>query len=480
MESTVYLQRKFHRGVKRNYVALLFKDDGKIDKLIQQNDWIRFSEQLGFYVVADSKTNINLLRELFTGVARVSDKYLQASSKINVDEVEIRADISYREPLVVAKKAGQVLLLPKQVKGSSYFLINYQSNAHIHEQLERLNWLSWGSRMRVYYFLATTKNLERFIMEVSGVLQVKLHHSANVCDVRILRILMEQAYVKSHRYKSCPVDYLRFMIARNYSRSTINTYHHYLLRFINAYPWLNIHTIQKFTAEHINRYHDDLKEAEGARTNKIHQSVNAIKLYYREILHSDVELKAVVRPKKEKALPKVWSLEEVARILKRVDNLKQKTALTIMYSAGLRVSEVTRLKLADISRERMQIRIVRAKGRKDRYTILGQKTLALIDAYVAEHKPKSYLFEGQFGGKYSATSVRNALNRAVHRARVRQYKGTHTLRHSFATHLLESGTDLRYIQGLLGHNHSKTTEIYTHVSNAHLRTIKSPVDELDI
>jgi site-specific recombinase XerD len=176
----------------------------------------------------------------------------------------------------------------------------------------------------------------------------------------------------------------------------------------------------------------------------------------------------------------VWSLEEVTKIFRQVHNLKQKTAIMIMYSAGLRVSEVTHLRLEDINRERMQIRIIQSKGRKDRYTILGKKTMGMIDEYVASYKPKEYLFEGQFGGRYSTTSIRNALNRAVAQAGVSPHKGTHTLRHSFATHLLEAGTDLRYIQGLLGHNHSKTIEIYTHISNAHLRTIKSPIDGLDI
>jgi integrase/recombinase XerD len=193
-----------------------------------------------------------------------------------------------------------------------------------------------------------------------------------------------------------------------------------------------------------------------------------------------LELQSVVRPKKERTLPKIWSLEEITKILKHVYNMKQKTAIMIMYSAGLRVSEVTHLRLADLNRERMQIRIIQSKGNKDRYTILGQKTIAMIDEYVANYKPTDYLFEGQFGGRYSATSIRNALNKAVKQAGVSPHKGTHTLRHSFATHLLEAGTDLRYIQGLLGHNSSKTTEIYTHISNAHLRTIKSPIDGLDI
>ena len=147
-----------------------------------------------------------------------------------------------------------------------------------------------------------------------------------------------------------------------------------------------------------------------------------------------------------------------------------------MYSAGLRVSEALNLRPDDILRDRMQIRIRQSKGKKDRYTILAKTTLKLLEEYFRAYKPGEYLFEGQFGGKYSATSVRKVLSEAVQKAGVHPHSGTHTLRHSFATHLLEAGTDLRYIQGLLGHNSSKTTEIYTHVSNVHLQTIRSPLD----
>ena len=480
MKPIVYLQRKVHPVNKRLYVALLFKGNEEIVKLISQNDWIVYSQQLGVYVVPNRETNIDLLYELFQGVAQLSTKYLNAASDIKADDVDIKADVSYRNPLVVIKKRAQVLLLPKEAGGRSYFLIKYQYNREISDMFKSAGWLSWGSRLRVHYFEATPKLLEQFVREFSPVLRISLHHKITISDVHIMRLMMEQSYDKTLRYKSCPIEYLRYMVARNYSPSTIETYHYYFLRFINAYPWLNIQTIGKFGSEQINRYHNDLKETEGAQTNKINQSVNAIKLYFREIVGSNIQLQTVLRPKKEQTLPKVWSLEEISRIFKHVENLKQRTAIMVMYSAGLRVSEVTKLTISDINRERMQIRIDQGKGRKDRYTILGERTKSLLDKYVEVYKPTKYLFEGQFGGRYSSTSIRNALNSAVQRSKVTPHTGTHALRHSFATHLLESGTDLRYIQGLLGHSDSKTTEIYTHISNVHLQTIKSPVDILDL
>lgn len=151
-----------------------------------------------------------------------------------------------------------------------------------------------------------------------------------------------------------------------------------------------------------------------------------------------------------------------------------------IYAAGLRRSEVLNLKLSDIDSERNCIVIRDAKGNKDRNTLLSKKLLLLLREYYKEYKPKEYLFEGVAGGKYSITSVRKIFGRALQSSGIRKNAHLHTLRHSFATHLLERGTDLRYIQALLGHSSSKTTEIYTHVTSKGFDQISSPLDELDI
>jgi len=480
MKPIVYLNKRSHPGNKKTYIALIYKTNETVNTLIKQNDWIRFSEQIGHYVVKFTESNLALLRDLFAGFAVVNTQYLEAASAVTADNIEIRSDVSFRNPLSVAKKLGSVLIINKRIRNKSFFLIRFKYNSEIKNLLKKSDWLRFNEEQKLFYFDATRRQLHRFIKEFSGKLKISIHQKVLIRDVAIIQLLMEQAYAKGSRFKGCPTDYLKYMISRSYSQNTIATYHYYFLRFINSYPWLNLKTIEKFGAKEINRYHEDLKSTEGGSTNKIHHSINAIKLYYREIVRTELELNSIVRPKKEKMLPKVWSLEEVSKIIRHIDNLKHKAIITIMYSAGLRVSEVVKLKPEDIHRDRMQLRIRCAKGKKDRYTILGAKTLELIEAYYKAYRPKEFLFEGQFGGAYSASSVRMVLNNAVKKSRVKPYSGTHTLRHSFATHLLEAGTDLRYIQGLLGHNNSKTTEIYTHISNAHLRTIKSPVDGLDI
>ena len=186
------------------------------------------------------------------------------------------------------------------------------------------------------------------------------------------------------------------------------------------------------------------------------------------------------RPKKEKTLPVVLSEEEILLILRSVSNLKHKAILMVIYSAGLRISECINLKIKDIDSNRMQIRVEQSKGKKDRYTLLSTKTLLILRDYFKEYRPKEFLFEGQDGGCYSTRSIQNIFRDAVEKAKINKKVTVHSLRHSFATHLLENGTNLRYIQSLLGHSNSKTTEIYTHVTTKGFEQLKSPLDNLDI
>ena len=186
------------------------------------------------------------------------------------------------------------------------------------------------------------------------------------------------------------------------------------------------------------------------------------------------------RPKKEKTLPVVLSDEEILLILRSVSNLKHKAILMVIYSAGLRISECINLKIKDIDSNRMQIRVEQSKGKKDRYTLLSTKTLLILRDYFKTYRPKEFLFEGQDGGCYSTRSIQNIFRDTVEKTKIKKKVSVHSLRHSFATHLLENGTNLRYIQSLLGHSNSKTTEIYTHVTTKGFEQLKSPLDNLDI
>ncbi|EMX5731789.1 tyrosine-type recombinase/integrase, partial [Escherichia coli] len=209
------------------------------------------------------------------------------------------------------------------------------------------------------------------------------------------------------------------------------------------------------------------------------QFVNALKLFYRITDRKEIDIKLIHRPKTSRKLPRVLSKEEVKLILEAHGNLKHRTMLSMIYACGLRRSELLNITFQDINRERLTLHVYQSKGNKDRIVPLSPKILEMMEDYYRAYKPKVWLFEGQKPGtQYSPKSLQNVLKQALKKANIKKPVSLHWLRHSYATHLLESGTDLRYIQELLGHNSSRTTEIYTHVSRRKIESIKSPFDDL--
>ncbi len=265
-------------------------------------------------------------------------------------------------------------------------------------------------------------------------------------------------------------------IAR-YSPRTIRMYiaatKKLFVRFGNKAP-------QEITTTDIETFQHELATVRKVSNSTLNQIVNAVRYYYKDVLGEASRVQFIERPRRERKLPSVLSEAEVTILLRSVDNLKHQCILMLIYSAGLRLGELIALKRADIIPDRKQVVIRGGKGRKDRISLLSSKVLKKLDVYMAEYRPKSFLFEGQGGGPYSATSVQKVFHRAKDSAGITAPATVHTLRHSFATHLLEKGTDLRYIQTLLGHSSSKTTEIYTHVSTKAIGKIRSPLDDLDL
>jgi len=208
------------------------------------------------------------------------------------------------------------------------------------------------------------------------------------------------------------------------------------------------------------------------------QSINAIKFYAEQVLGLERTIYDLDRPMKPQRLPKVLTQHEVAEILSKIINIKHMAILSTIYGCGLRISECIALKIEDIDSINHRIWVRNAKGRKDRITLLPDSLLDLLRDYYKVHKPKVWLFESPNGTQYSDTSIRNVFSRAKKAANIIKPATVHTLRHSFATHLLENGTNLRYIQRLLGHSSSKTTEIYTHVCETDLTKIISPLDSI--
>jgi len=278
-------------------------------------------------------------------------------------------------------------------------------------------------------------------------------------------------------YLRCSKEYTEKLKELRYSVNTQNVYTDLFEEFINYYP---DKAADEITEEEIISFLRYLVNERKISTSYQNQSINAIKFYYERVLGGKRKIYLIKRPRKENQLPEVLSEEEISSILKSIQNLKHKALIMTIYSGGLRISELIKLKIKDIDSDRMQIRIQQSKGKKDRYTLLSKKTLLILRQYFKEYKPKEWLFEGENGGQYTDSSIYSIFKKALAAANIKKKVSIHSLRHSFATHLLENGTDLRYIQSLLGHSSSKTTEIYTHITNKGFDQIKNPLDKLEI
>lgn len=269
--------------------------------------------------------------------------------------------------------------------------------------------------------------------------------------------------------------FLEHIQLKRYSASTIKSYRSEFFQLLKLLK--NIH-VDSLDAARIRSYFLYCTNELKLKEHTMHSRINAIKLYFEQVLHRDKFFFEIPRPKKPEKLPKVMAQADVKRLFDRTPNLKHNTMLKLCYGMGLRVSEIVNLRIRDIDSKTMRVFIEQAKGKKDRYVNLPESILGQLRAYYIAYHPREYLFEGREGGKYSTRSVEQVFNNALKRIGLNSVSGIHTLRHSFATHLLEAGTDVRFIQQLLGHSNIKTTLRYTHVSSRAIQNIRSPLDRL--
>lgn len=292
-------------------------------------------------------------------------------------------------------------------------------------------------------------------------------HSPDTMDVNWFR---KRTTTPEHR--RCPEEYLLKLELRRYANSTVKSYIHAFETFINHFKEMDLMEINETD---IRGYLQKMVQAKKS-DSAINIAINSIKFYYEVVLGMPNRFYSIERPIKRKSLPEVISKEEVNLLLENTENIKHKCIISLLYSAGLRRNELINLKITDIDSYRMLIRVNQAKGGKDRVSLLANQALKDLRDYYKIYRPKNWLFEGPLGKQYSPSSVRSILQMAKEKAGITRNITPHMLRHSFATHLLESGIDLRRIQILLGHSSSKTTEIYTHVANNSFKSIKNPLD----
>jgi site-specific recombinase XerD len=263
---------------------------------------------------------------------------------------------------------------------------------------------------------------------------------------------------------------------KGYSPSTIRTYTNELSIFLKT---IKDYAADDFTSKRIKDYLSYCAGTLKLSENTLHSRMNALKFYYEQVLGRPHFFWQIPRPKKASQLPKVLSKEEIALLLRAVDNCKHKTMLMLGYSCGLRVSEITALRVADLDENRKLLFVRRGKGKKDRIISLSPVMLVMLRDYIAKYKPVNYLFEGQSSdSRYSIRSLEAIIHVAKQKAGIKKAGSMHMLRHSFATHLLDKGTDVVFIQRLLGHNDIKTTLRYLHVTNKNILNILSPLEDI--
>ncbi len=271
------------------------------------------------------------------------------------------------------------------------------------------------------------------------------------------------------------IKFINQLKLKAYSKNTMRTY---VSEFAHLLKTLNHFSVDNLPQERLKDYFLYCIEKEKIKENHLNSRINAIKFYYEQVCHKPKMFFEIPRPKTPKTLPKMLSKVEIKKIFQHTTNPKHLLMLQLCYGMGLRVSEIVHLKIEHINSTNMLVLIAGAKGKKDRYTNLPESVLQLLRNYYVTYRPKIYLFEGQYGGAYTTRSVQNVFKQAMKRAKINKNIGVHGLRHSYATHLIESGADIRFLQELLGHNSIKTTQIYTHVTDVAKTKVKSPLDFL--
>lgn len=270
----------------------------------------------------------------------------------------------------------------------------------------------------------------------------------------------------------------KYLTNLRYSKNTIVNYESSIRIFLK---FLKLKKPEDIDIEDINNFCGDYIVSMKKSASYQNIFINAIKLYYKVIYNKSIEIEDIKRPRREHRLPSIFNKEEVAKLLQAPTNIKHRAMLATVYSCGMRCGDLINLKITDLDTQRLLIHLKKGKGNKDRVVPLSKKLIELLRDYYKTYHPKKYMFEGSVKGEpYSETSIRQIFKHALHKAGIKKPAKLHWLRHSYATHLLESGTDIRYIQEILGHNSSRTTEIYTHVSLHSIQNIRNPFDDLDI
>lgn len=469
---TIFIQEQLIDS-KPHYI-LAFKKNPSLYQWLRQFQFVNILKSNGQLKLPADDSYIELIEIAAKGRinfnrSRIQKKVIEKAIANPSEQIQ-RIDLPKLQPSI------RLQLKLAEVENNPVFLLTTETIIDAKKLLLPLPFITYSRKLSCFHFPRNEALLPQLLKALKGEAFVAIHQ-----HVKLQSLYAESLFWSQLNSPDViiPDDYLKSLKASNYSKHTIHHYFHSFSLFVYYVQKLN-KNIDKVTPKEVNDIVIKLSTSNKYSTSATQIMINAVLYYYRTVLKNDEYKSEVRRPQKEQTLPKVLSKEDVEKILKHCSNLKHKTILIMLYSAGLRAGEIIDLKVKDIDSKRKLIYVRKAKGFKDRTVMLSDKLIEFLRTYYKKYKPKNYLFEGQYGDQYSQSSMRKILKEAAKRAGLRETPTLHWLRHSFATHLLEAGTDLRYIQQLLGHSSSKTTEIYTYVSSSHISKIKSPIDDLSI
>ncbi len=381
-----------------------------------------------------------------------------------------------------------------------------RQNSTLNHYYQKKAGAKWSRTNKCWYMPCTEKNYEllckalagKAIVDVAELKKYLLEKKKNKKDILfshenkidVKAVIAKTALIQSKPVRQTILPYKlskenndalqkfkQQLVLKSYSASTIRTYTNEFMQFLQT---IGSVPATEFTTARIKNYLQycfvSLKLSEAT----LHSRINSLKFYYEQVLRKEKFFWEIPRPKKPLQLPKVISKEQVASLINAIENTKHKTIIMMAYACGLRVSEVVSLKVKHVDGQRKLLFIEQAKGKKDRVVSLGPSMLIMLREYYKRYKPGEFLFEGQFENEHLTTrSIQQVLQRAKEKAGIKQNGSMHMLRHSFATHLLDKGIDVVFIQKLLGHNDIKTTLKYLHVTNKDLVHILSPLEDIE-
>ena len=377
---------------------------------------------------------------------------------------------------------SSITLAPLSHKSKDQIAIHFSYNAVIKADVKSFSGVYWSQSHRTFYMLYTNDNLHklfRYLVKKGyyvdynkfKVIKPKVNENQKKLSVKNGKQEMYQILPKTH--KGLLKTYVEYLKGKRLSDSTVATYGYFVLRFLHLFKDI---TPKEWNNSHLDLFMSEVMAKEGYSISTHRQCVSAFKYLTTYCNMETFDASNYSRPKKDQKLPHILSKEDVIRLIQVTKNLKHRVIIGLLYSSGLRIGELLTLTSTDLNFERLQIRVQNGKGRKDRMVGMAEILKPMLRNYLATYSPQLYLIEGRDGGKYSASSVRKFLKKSCEIANISPSISPHVLRHSYATHMLENGVDLRYIQSLLGHSKPETTMIYTHVAQDHLMTIRNPLD----